>query len=157
MVEGKPPPLPAWAGNHPFPPNKKKPVHITRERQIDSIYGTGTHRINTCIYASTDKILMSHFRVPPGGSFMPPDIHAGDELYYVLEGNPTLVNPETGQALNMKEGDAALIPERAWHLVYNFGDKDVVIIAMIEGPLWDESMGRVDMFKLKYKYLKGEG
>lgn len=147
--------MPDWAGNHPFPPDKKKPVLITKKDEIVTVYGSGREKISPRVFASTDKILMSSWAVPPGQTFQPPDIHSGDELYYVLKGRPTIVNPETGQAVQAKEGDAILIPAKCWHCVYNFTDEEVVIVAIIEGPMWDKSdIEMVSDFKLEPVYYK---
>ena len=147
--------LPDWAGNHPFPPDKKKPVILDPKDDIVTVYGSGREKMAPRIFASTDKILMSIWTVPPGQTFQPPDIHSGDEPYYVLEGRPTLVNPETGQCTQAEAGDALLIPAKCWHTVYNFTDEAATIVAIIEGPMWDESdIELVSDYKLeavKYK------
>lgn len=154
----KPAGLPGWAGNHPFPPDKKKPMVLHENDDIITVYGSGREKISPRLYASTDKILMSVWNVPPGQTFQPPDIHSGDEPYYILKGRPTIVNPETGQCTQAEQGDVILIPAKCWHTVYNFTDKEVAIIAIIEGPLWDESdIEMVTNFKLKtVKYKSGE-
>lgn len=149
--------LPDWAGNHPFPPDKKKPVLLKKEDEVVTVYGAGREKISPRIFASTDKILMSSWVVPPGQTFEPPDIHSGDEPYYILRGKPTIVNPETGQVIQASAGDAVLIPAKSWHCVYNFTDEDVEIIAIIEGPMWDsEDLEQVTDFTLKTVRYKGE-
>ena len=142
--------LPDWAGSHPFIPDKKKPVVLDEKNDVVTVYGAGREKISPRIFASTDKILMSVWTVPPGQTFQPPDIHSGDEPYYILKGRPTIVNPETGQCIQAKEGDVVLIPAKCWHTVYNFTEEEATIIAMIEGPMWDESdIELVSDFKLK--------
>jgi mannose-6-phosphate isomerase-like protein (cupin superfamily) len=150
--------LPDWAGNHPFPPDKKRPALIKKEDEVVTVYGAGREKISPRIFASTDKILMSSWVVPPGQTFEPPDIHSGDEQYYVLRGRPTIVNPETGQAIQAKPGDAAFIPAKSWHCVYNFTEEEVEIVAIIEGAMWDkEDIGKVSRFTLKTIRYKGQG
>ncbi|NQT58728.1 MAG: cupin domain-containing protein [Bacteroidetes bacterium] len=149
--------LPEWAGTHPFPPDRKKPSILKSEDHVVTVYGAGREKISPKIFASTDKILMSSWVVPPGQTFQPPDIHSGDEPYYILKGRPTIVNPETGQVIQAKEGDAVLVPAKCWHCVYNFTEEDVEIIAIIEGPMWDEDdIEMVSDFKLKPIHYKGE-
>ena len=131
--------IPAWMGNHPFPPNKKKPFLITKDLVLSTVYGIGPNRVAPQIYVSTDKILMSHFIVAPGGHFDPPDIHVTDEPYYILKGTITLVNPELGEALEVKAGDAAWVPAGGWHVAYNFGEEEAIVIAVIAGKVWDET------------------
>ena len=49
------------------------------------------------------------------------------------------MNPETGQCIQDEAGDAILIPAKCWHTVYNFTKEAATIVAIIEGPMWDES------------------
>ncbi len=154
-AKDKPAGLPDWAENHPFPPDKKRPAVLDPKDDVVTVYGAGREKMSPRIFASTDKILMSMWTVPPGQTFQPPDIHSGDEPYYVLEGTATLVNPETGQCTQAEAGDAVLIPAKCWHTVYNFTTGPVTIVAIIEGPMWDESdIELVSNYKLeavKYK------
>ena len=129
--------IPAWIGNVPFPPEEKKPA-LVREPSIISVYGLGDERISPRIWVSTDKILISEWTVPPGQSFQPADIHGGDEPYYIAEGTATIVNHETGQVIEAKAGDCVLIPAYCWHLVYNFTERPVRIVAIIAGKVWEE-------------------
>ena len=145
-----------WFGNHPFPPEKKRPTILDENNDVMQVYGKGRELIAPRVFASTDKILMSIWDVPPGQSFQPPDIHSGDEPYYIVRGRPTISNPETGLTIQAKEGDAVFIPKKTWHCVYNFTDEPVTIIAIIEGELWDEGdLEEVNSFEMKkanYKY-----
>ena len=146
-----------WAGSHPFPPDKKKPTILDPGNDVVTVYGSGREKISPRIFASTDKILMSVWTVPPGQTFQPPDIHSGDEPYYILEGRPTIVNPETGQCIQAEEGDVVLIPAKCWHTVYNFTDKAATIVAIIEGEPWDEEDAEmVTNYKLKPVKYKSE-
>ena len=139
-----------WAGRHPFPPDKKKPAILYEKDDVVRVYGSGREKISPRVFASTDKILMSVWTVPPGQTFQPPDIHSGDEPYYVIKGRPTVVNPETGQCIQANQGDVILIPAKCWHTVYNFTEEEVTIIAIIEGTLWDEEDAEmVTDYKLK--------
>jgi mannose-6-phosphate isomerase-like protein (cupin superfamily) len=137
--------IPWWANKYPFPPDKKKPVLIKQEDEIYSNYGRGNDRITVQIFISTDKILLSAWIVPPGQSFQPPDIHTGDEPYYVLKGVATVCNPETGQVVEAKVGDVVFIPAGCWHETYNFGEDDMYLCAIIEGKPWNpEAMKLVE-------------
>ena len=129
--------IPDWIHNTPFPPDKKKPMLIS-EPSVVTVYGMGEEKISPRIWVSTDKVLISEWTVPAGQSFKPADIHGGDEPYYVAEGLATVVNHETGQVVQAKAGDHLLIPANCWHLVYNFTDEPVRIIAIIFGKVWEE-------------------
>lgn len=135
--------VPAWLGNHPFPPEKKKPVLIRTEDEISTIYGLPHHQVSSQVYVSTDKLTFSDFTVPPGNYFLPPDIHVGDEIYYVLKGTATCFCPDTGTTFEANEGDGIYIPKGAWHQVFNFTHKEVTIICVIAPQNWsaDDDMG----------------
>lgn len=150
--------IPWWIGNFPLPPDKKRPCLIKPEQAHHTVYGQGKERISPRVYVSTDKILISDWTVPPGQTFNPPDIHAGDEPYYVLKGTATIVNPETGQVIEAKAGDAVLIPARCWHTVYNFTEEDLVIVAIIAGKVWEEGdIDTVSNYELEPKFFKADG
>ena len=148
--------IPAWIGNTPFPPDRKEPTLI-KEALVITVYGIGDERISPRIWVSTDKILISEWIVPPGQSFKPADIHGGDEAYYIAEGRPTIVNHETGQAIEAKAGDCLLIPANCWHLVYNFTEEPVRIVAIIEGPVWEEGqMEEVENQEVEPNYYQND-
>lgn len=148
--------LPKWLMNFPFPPDKKEPCFLTEGRKTVSIYGSGREKIAAPVDCSTDQIIFNAWELSPGQTFQPPDIHAGDEVYYVLAGVITVVNPETGQAVEAEEGECVLIPRKTWHCSYNFTDKKVEILSPAEGQLWDEEdMKQVSDFKLKILHYKG--
>lgn len=146
-----------WYGKHPFSPESKKPAKLDEKNDITLVYGKGEEMIAPRNFVSTDKILVSIWSVPPGQSFEPPDIHSGDEPYYILKGEPTIVNPETGQCIQAKEGDAILIPRKCWHRVYNFTEEEVTVIAIIEGPIWDsKDIENISNYKLESVNYKGD-
>ena len=129
--------IPEWVGNLPFDKDNTKPLKITsNDLGHTEIYGEGINRICCYTYISTTNILLSDWIVSPGQSFQPPDIHAGDELYYILEGEAHVFNPETGQLVAAKQGSVVFTPRRSWHQVYNFSDDNVRLIAIITGNVW---------------------
>src|SRR3990172_5979879 len=91
--------VPSWMGNFPFPPDRKKPVVITKDIESKAIYlyGKPPGQIKVQKYVSTDKITVGDFTLLPGDSFEPPGIHPGPEFYYVLSGQVSPFNPETGE------------------------------------------------------------
>jgi mannose-6-phosphate isomerase-like protein (cupin superfamily) len=149
--------IPRWMGRLPFPSGEKKPVKIASQDVGETdIYGEGRERMCCHTYVSTDKILISHWVVPPGQSFQPADIHSGDEPYYILQGEAHVFNPETGQLAQAKEGDIVFIPRKTWHQVYNFTDEDVIIVAIIAGKPWEQQdMEQVEKRGLTPVYFKG--
>ena len=147
--------VPKHHGRFPFPPDKKKPVLLKLEMRLPRLYGKSHNFITTYTCASTDKIHVSTFTVLPGKFFDPPDIHVGDEVYYVTGGQAKLFNPERGEVLNAEEGDFVYIPAGTWHQVWNFGDREVTFINWIAPQLWsDEKRGSSIKFEKKPVFYK---
>ena len=132
--------VPEYFGNFPFPPTSKKPFVITKNGMKHFIYPLNdVHNSDlNWVIASTDKIFCAMYQLPPGGTFDPPDIHAGDEVYYILQGTLTMINPEIGQVVKVPRGEALLIPKGSWHKAYNFEEDEVKILFMIAPKIWDE-------------------
>lgn len=133
--------LPSYFGNFPFPPAEKKPLHLTVDRFKMFIY-TGNKPYSSdlnYLLASTDKMTTGIYQLAPGSNFDPADIHAGDEVYFVLEGEVHLLNPETGRTEQLSTGDSVLIPKGVPHRGYNFSDKAAVILFCIAPRIWDEN------------------
>lgn len=127
---------PQWAGRHPFAPDQKKPALLTREMSIPRMYGAPPHHVPTYLHVSTDKLTCTEFAVAPGEYFSPPDIHTGDEVYYVLEGTATVLNVETGEVHTAGEGDVMLIPKGTWHQTFNFTDERLTLLCSFAPELW---------------------
>lgn len=126
----------SWAGRHPFPPEEKRPFLLTRETSIPRVYGTPPHQIATWLHVSTDRLTCTEFVVHPGEYFDPPDIHSGEEVYYILEGTATVVNPGTGHVYTVEEGDVFRIPRKTWHQTFNFGNRRLTVLCSFAPELW---------------------
>lgn len=148
--------VPGHHGRFPFAPDKKKPAVLRREDNLPRLYGCEPNYIPTRTCVSTDKIHASEFSVLPGKYFDPPDIHTGDEVYYVKKGEAQILNPETGQVHKVEEGDFFYIPAGTWHQVYNFSCLEVVFINWIAPQLWsDKDRGASITFDKRPVYYKG--
>ncbi len=83
-------------------------------------------------YASSSKIHMALFSLPPGGLWRHSDAHKSyyyaDECYYLLAGELTIHNPETGEVAVVRAGEALTFRARTWHYGYNFTGVETVII-----------------------------
>lgn len=128
---------------YPFPPDKKKPVVMTKDKTIVEIYPPDKPYSSNIVWVwvSTDKITQTMFQLSPGAFFGPPDAHAGDEMYYVLEGTLTVLCPETGTVNEVDQGEALLIPKDSYHQGYNFTDKAVKVLCCIAPLMWDPEKG----------------
>lgn len=147
--------FPEWAGRYPFEPDKKRPMVLSRQTAIPRIYGYAQHRIATYLHISTDRISCAEFSVSPGEYFEPPDIHSGDEVYYMLEGTATVLNPETGQVYTVEQGDFFYISKGTWHQTYNYTVKTITIICSFAPRMWPEDAELAIEFKGTPVYYKG--
>ena len=148
--------IPGWVGNHPFSPKEKKPFLISREQELPQTFGMKEGPIFSELYFSTDRILLAEFTVAPGGYFTIPDVHAGDEVYYCREGAGVVFNPETGQTIEMKAGDALLIPKETRHQAFNFTAVPFVVVCAIAPQGWatNDGMGTAIEYQGKFHFYK---
>ena len=105
------------------------------------------------MFMSTDTITCCKYRLGPGNSFDPVDVHAGDEAYYVIKGCVTMFNPGTGQVVELKQGEAILMPKGAPHKAYNFTAEEAEMLAVIAPQIWVPD-GPPDSYDDKMKTLK---
>ena len=148
--------IPDWMGNLPFPPDKKRPKVIRKEDVVNTVYGMGDKPIKVTIVADTNRLYFSDYSIKPGGWFEPPDIHAGDEVYYCLEGEATMFDPVHGDTFVMKEGDGFLIPKGTWHVGYNFGDKPFRLLTIIAPKAWADLNVNFEGYQAFYKSQRDE-
>ena len=154
--KGRPGTQPEWAGRRPVEPGEKRPMLLTRETSIPRAYGTPPHQIATWLHVSTDKLACTEFSVLPGEHFSPPDIHTGDEVYYMAEGTATVLNPETGEVHTVAEGDVLLIPKGTWHQTFNFTDKKITVLCSFAPEIWSGGdQGATRDFKGAPVFYKG--
>lgn len=129
-------------GRLPYPPEELKPKHIRKEEYIDSIYPPAAPEFAdlTRFIVSTDKIFIGTYQLAPGGSFNPPDLHPGDETYYVLDGTLTQQNAVNGQVIRAYKGESIWMPREAWHKAFNFEDEILRILFAIAPKAWDDKI-----------------
>ena len=121
---------PYWLGNYPFKAKEKRPCLLKKTEGLPRTYGVEPNDIHVCLHVSTDKITCSEFHVCPGKFFDPPDIHSGDEAYYISKGTATVLNPDDGSVHIAEEGDFVLIPEGVWHQAFNFSADKLEVLTM---------------------------
>lgn len=127
--------------NFPQPPGERRPTHMTRDKLKLFVYTAEFPESSDLNYliASTNDMTVGEYRLAPGSTFDPVDVHAGDEIYYVLEGTVTMFNPELGQTVEVHEGESIIMPMAAPHKAYNFTNESVLILYVIAPKIWDEN------------------
>jgi len=145
-------------GAYPFPPERKKPMHIRGESIKHFIYPAERPHFSDLnhLYVSTDKLTVGTWQLGPGGTYDPPDLHAGDEVYYVLEGTLTEHNPLLGEFIQVRAGEALLLPKHCYHKGHNFEQGIMRILYVIAPKIWEDQIppmdfaGRMKMYKGKH-------
>ena len=149
--------MPEWMGNWPFREGEtKRPIVITREKELSTLYGYEGRQVCSEIYVSTDAFCFNEWTLPPGHYYAPAGLHPGDEVYYVTEGDPTAFNSELGEVFQLHKGDTLLIPLGTRHQIANFTGKIVKIIATNAPKTWVEEEGGTKIPKVRQpKFYKG--
>jgi len=144
-------------GSYPFPPDKKKPIHIKGDLIRKFIYPDQRPHFSDLnnLYVSTDKLTVGTWQLGPGGTYNPPDLHAGDEVYYVTEGVLTEHNPVIGEFMQVRKGEALLLPEGGYHKGYNFGQGIMNVLYIIAPKIWLDQEPPMDFEGSNMKMYKG--
>lgn len=108
------------------------------------------------LIASTDSMTVGEYQLSPGSHFSPADVHAGDEIYYVLKGQVTMFQPETGQVMVVDQGDGILMPKGCPHIGYNFGETEARMLYVIAPKAWDDENPIPDEYTGAMKLYKFE-
>jgi len=96
------------------------------------------------MYLGTRRMNSGTFSVQPGGWFAPGN-HPGPEPYYILQGTLHLSNPDLGDVVELRAGDASNIPAFEYHHGFNFGDEECVILWWVPGEMHtDEFKRKID-------------
>ena len=146
-------------GNHPFPPDRKKPIHIRGDLIRHFIYPAERPHFSDLnyLYVSTDKLTVGTWQLGPGGTYDPPDLHAGDEVYYILDGTLTEHNPLLGEFMQVKKGEALLLPMHGYHKGHNFEPGIMRALYVIAPKIWEDQFPPMDFEGGNMKMYKGKG
>jgi len=145
-------------GKYPFPPDQKKPLHIKGDLIKHFIYPSDVPHFSDLnyLYVSTDKLTVGTWQLGPGGTYDPPDLHAGDEVYYLLDGVLTEHNPLVGEFIQVKKGEALLLPMHGYHKGHNFEQGIMRVLYIIAPKIWEDQLPPMDFEGGKIKMYKGK-
>jgi gentisate 1,2-dioxygenase len=103
--------------------------------------------VNDLFYALSKQIVLTTICMAPGGSFAASDryrpIYDTHEALYVLQGQYTIRNPETGEVRVADPGQIVLMRERQWHYGYNFSDVELRLLETIAPPASQAALAHV--------------
>jgi mannose-6-phosphate isomerase-like protein (cupin superfamily) len=105
------------------------------------------------IYTSTPAMTIGFSPVPPGDWFTPGN-HPNAEAYFLLGGEMTIFNPETGQYEVMRTGDAYAIPAMSFHGGINTGNETADILWAIPKHVWTEEFRANPEYDAHYSLLR---
>jgi quercetin dioxygenase-like cupin family protein len=90
------------------------------------------------IYASTDKVHMLVFGLPPGAGFRHSEdfrtVFAADELLHVLEGVLVIADPQTGEVQRASAGESVFFRRDTWHHAFALGPEPLRVLELFAPP-----------------------
>ena len=132
--------LPAPAGPTGSPrPTYDGPAAIPYDGVTRYLWGDDeSGEVSDWIYASTDRIHMLVYALPPGGSCLHSDAHrtvfGADVTYFVLGGVLALANPETGEVQVARAGEAILFRRDTWHHIFSHSLEQLRVLEFFAPP-----------------------
>jgi len=86
------------------------------------------------VLSETDKSQIAVMTIEPGSDSGPEDIHPGDQIVYVIEGEAE-IELEI-KKVELKKGMVFTIPSGAKHHIYNRGTEDLFILCIYTPPAY---------------------
>jgi quercetin dioxygenase-like cupin family protein len=90
------------------------------------------------IYASTDRVHMLVFGLPPGGAFRHSEdyrtVFAADELLHVLQGTLVIADPQTGEVQRAAAGESVFFRRDTWHHAFALGPEPLRVLELFAPP-----------------------
>lgn len=94
--------------------------------------------VNDLFYVLSKEMVLVTVTMPPGARFRSSDRFRAyfdtHECLYVLAGEYTCQDPETGEVKIARVGEMLFMPERRWHYGYNFGTVELRLLECIAPP-----------------------
>lgn len=131
-----------WHHRQPFGAEEPYARVVTQEQaDFTSWSPKPGNRTPGWLYVSTKRFNTGTFYIQPGGWFDSGN-HPGPEPYYILKGSLHLSNPDTGDVVELRAGDASNIPAFAYHHAFNFGDEEAHILWWVPGEMHTDEFKR---------------
>jgi len=128
----------------PAPPSSPRPSFdgpalIRRGDVTRHIWGDpAAGEVYDWIYASTERVHMLVFGLPPGGGFRHSEdfrtVFAADELLHVLEGVLVIADPETGEVQRAGAGESVFFRRDTWHHAFALGPEPLRVLELFAPP-----------------------
>lgn len=121
-----------------------RPVHdgptvLRRNQMSHHVWGDlESGFVTDRVISSTDQLHVLEFELPPGGEFrhspMNQTIFAADVVYFCLQGELVLANPQSGEVITVPAGTGAFFQRGTWHHGFNPGQETVRVIEYFSPP-----------------------
>ena len=120
-------------------PTFSGPTAIAGEQAARFLWGDDeSGEVADWIYASTDKIHMLVFALPPGGECLHSDRHrtifGADVTYCVLQGTLVLANPQCGEVRVVEAGEAVLVRRDTWQHYFAHTTEQLRVLEFFAPP-----------------------
>lgn len=128
------------SGRRPTPrPKFTLPTILRREDLTHHVWGdTAAGFVTDRVISSTDQLHVLEYELPPGGEFrhsaQNQTVFGADVMYFALEGNLILTNPQTGEVVRMPEGTGRLFHRGTWHNGFNPSPSSTVRVLEFFSP-----------------------
>lgn len=86
------------------------------------------------ILETTARSQVGVMTIPPGGDSGPEEIHGGDQIVYVIEGEADVVVGREREKVSA--GELVIIPARARHHIYNRGREPLFFLTLYAPPAY---------------------
>ena len=116
-------------------PRYHQPQVVRREDAAHHVWGDVQGGFVTDrIIISTDQLHVLEYELPPGGEFRQSPqnqtIFGGDVLYFVVEGELVMADPETGEVVRCPSNQGRLFHRGTWHNAFNPFATTVRVVAV---------------------------
>ncbi len=114
-------------------PYFNKPKLITRRDAVRFLWGDEeSHFVADVVYGRGDRLGGMIFQLSPGELFKSSKtwrpLYDQDRFYYVVQGELTIQDPETGDIAVARAGEAVYWRGKRYHYGYNFGTEEVFVL-----------------------------
>lgn len=115
------------------------PTHIRRKDMAHHVWGDfASGLVTDRVISSSPQLHVLEFQIAPGGEFRhsPSNqtIFAADVLYYVIEGELILANPQTGEVVRVPSGTGRLFHRGTWNHGFNPKSQAVRVVEFFSPP-----------------------
>ena len=125
-----------------------EPTLVRRAEVPHTLWGDDeSGYVNDLFYVYSAQMMLLGLTVPPGGGWRSSDqcraYYDTHECVYVVKGQFTCQDPETGEVRTVRAGEMLSMGEKRWHYGHNFGSEDLHALEFIAPPAMQAVLERV--------------